>query len=210
MIKLDKNKQTVSAYDKNPQFYAEMFDSYGVRILDIDRALKLNQSGSSNMLELGCGNGRDAQYIISKVGKDNYVGIDASEGLIKLARQKVSLAGQACGTFLVGDMRSLAVLPETYGIIFSFASVLHMKHEELAVLIDKCHKILKIGGILYISTKYGEYKEIEIENLGEKKYYYAYMPEDIKGIAGESFETVYNVIQDSDYGPELVLTLRKK
>ena len=202
----DKNQKTIEAYDKNPQFYADKFDSYGVRFEDIDRAIKLNESGLDKVLELGCGNGRDAEYIVSKVGENNYTGIDASEGLIKLAKEKVS-----CGTFHVKDMRDpdLLVSPETYGIIFSFASMLHLKREELADLLEKCHKCLKTGGILYISTKYGEYREIEIENLGEKKYYYSYVPNDIKIIAGDRFETVYSVIQDSNYGPEMVIALKK-
>ena len=87
MKNIDKNKKTVEAYDKNAQFYADKFDSYGIRIDDIDRALKLNESGSNKVLELGCGNGRDAQYIISKVGIENYTGIDASAGLLEKARE---------------------------------------------------------------------------------------------------------------------------
>ena len=209
MSEKDKNKKTIEAYDKNAPFYASKFDSYGVRFSDIDRAFKFNKSGSQKVLELGCGNGRDAEYIVSKAGKENYTGIDASEGLVRLAREKVTLAGQAHVTFQIADMRDLSVSDETFGIIFSFAFVLHLKRDELADLVTKCQKSLKIGGILYISTKYGEYKELEIENLNDKKYYYPYTPEDIQKIAGNGFETVYNIFQDSDYGPELVMALRK-
>ncbi len=205
MTELDKNKKTVEAYDKNPQFYADKFDSYGIRIEDIDRALKLNESRSNKVLELGSGSGRDAEYIISKVGKDNYVGIDASAGLVDIARKKNPEA-----TFHVKDMRLFDdVTPETLGIVFSFASVLHVNREELAELIEKCHKWLKIGGILFISTKYGEYRELEIENLGDKKYYYSYKPEDVLEMADNRFKVLFNVIGDSDYGPIFSLVLRK-
>ena len=204
MSEIDKNKQTIQAYDKHPQFYADMFNSYGVRTGDIERAMKLNESESDKVFELGCGNGRDAEYIITRMGGDNYTGMDASKGLIRLAKQKVS-----CGTFLVEDMRDLKVSNETCGIIFSFASVLHLKREDLAILIGKCYKSLKNGGILYISTKLGDYKEMEIENLGSKKYYYSYTPDNIKEIAGVGFKFVYNVIQDGNYGPEIVIALRK-
>jgi SAM-dependent methyltransferase len=201
---MDKNKKTVQAYDKNSQYYADKFDSYNVRIDDIDRALKLNKSGSNLVMEIGCGNGRDAQYIISKVGVENYLGIDASEGLVKLCKQKVS-----GGTFHVQDMRELDVSNETYGVIISFASVLHVNHDELAKIIKDCHKWLKIGGILYISTKYGEYKEIEIENLADIKYYYSYTPENIKMMADIGFETIYSVIGDSEYGPTVTIAFKK-
>lgn len=204
MTEIDKNKKTVEAYDKNSQFYADKFDSYGVRFQDIDRAMKLNESGSSKVLELGCGNGRDAQYIISKVGIDNYVGIDASEGLIELAKEKVS-----CGTFLVEDMRDLKVSPETYGVIFSFASVLHLKWEELVSLVDKCHKALKIGGILFISTKYGEYREEKVTNLGDDKYYYFYRPEDIEKLCPYKFFVVFKNVQDIKGQSWFEIILRK-
>lgn len=204
MIKIDKNKKTIEAYDKNPQFYAEKFDSYGIRIEDVDRALKLNESGLNTVLELGCGSGRDAKYIISKVGKDNYIGTDASAGLIELCRKNVPQ-----GTFHVKDMRDVSPETETFGVIFAFASVLHVNREELADLVEKCHKWLKIGGILYISTKYGEYRELEINNLGSDKYYYPYKPEDIRKIAGSGFEVVFEMLHDSDYGPFFSIALKK-
>ncbi len=204
MIEKDKNKKTVEAYDKNPQFYADKFNSYGVRFEDIDRALKLNESGSNKVLELGCGNGRDAQYIISKVGKGNYLGIDASEGLVKLAKQKVFE-----GEFHVKDIRDVSYETETFGVIFSFASMLHMKREELESLLEKCYKSLKTGGILYISTKYGEYKEEKITNLGDEKYYYFYKPEDIEKLCPYKFFVVYKNVQDIRGQSWFEIALRK-
>lgn len=201
---LDKNQKTVQAYNKNPQFYAGRFDDAGIRSEDVDRALKLNESGLNKVLEIGCGNGRDAKYIISKVSGENYMGIDASEGLIKIAKEK-----NPGGEFWVKDMREVSYETGSLGVIFSFAAVLHVNREELADLLDRCHKWLKIGGILYISTKYGEYKEMEIENLGDKKYYYSYTLDDFKKIAEVGFQIVYNLIQDGRYGPELVIALKK-
>jgi SAM-dependent methyltransferase len=188
---MDKNQKTVQAYNKNPQFYADKFDNYGVRVEDIDKALKLNESESSKVLELGCGNGSGAEYIVSKVGKDNYIGIDASVGLIKLAKEKVTHV-----TFQVKDMRTLDFAPDSFGIVLSFASVLHLKREDLADLVNKCYEILKIGGILLISTKYGEYKEEKVVNLGDDKYYYFYKPEDIEKLCPYKFFVVYKNVQD--------------
>lgn len=201
---MDKNKKTVQAYDKNPQFYADKFDSYGVRFEDIDRALKLNESGSNMVLELGCGNGRDAQYIISKVSCENYTGIDASEGLTIFAKEKNPGA-----TFHVKDMRDVSYETETFGIIFSFASVLHLKREELASLVEKCYKSLKTGGILYISTKYGEYREEKVVNLGDDKYYYFYRPEDIEKLCPYKFFVVFKNIQDIKGQSWFEIALRK-
>ena len=204
MKKIDKNTKTIEAYDRNPQFYADKFDSYDIRIEDVDRGLKLNESRLPKVLELGCGSGRDAQYIVSKVGIDNYIGIDASSGLIALARKKVPKA-----EFHVKDMRKVDFNDETFGIIFSFASMLHVNREELTKIIEKCHKWLKIGGILYISTKYGQYKEENIKNLGDDKYYYFYQPEDIEKLCPYKFFVVYKNVQDIRGQSWFEIVLRK-
>lgn len=204
MQEIDKNKKTVDAYDKNPQFYADKFDSYEVRREDIDRALTLNLSGSNNTLELGSGSGRDAKYIAMRVGKDNYLGLDASVGLVELARKEVPST-----EFHVRDIRKVDFGAETFGLIFAFATLLHMKHEEMVEMLQKCLKWLKIGGILYISSKYGDYREVEVNNLGDLKYYYPYKPEDIEAVCVDKFETVYKVIHDTDYGPTFTIALRK-
>ena len=204
MTEIDKNRKTIEAYDKNPQYYADKFDSFGARIEDIDRALKLNESGGSKVLELGCGNGRDAQYIVSRVGPENYIGIDASNGLLTLAQKKVPQ-----GEFHLKDMREAKFSHETFGVIFSFASVLHLKPEELAAIVLKCYKWLKIGGILYISTKCGEYKEEKSKNLGDDKYYYSYLPEDIEKLCPYKFFVVYKNIQDIKKQSWFEMALRK-
>ena len=204
MSEKDKNKETVEAYDKNSRYYAEKFDSYGIRTEDIDQALKLDESGSNKVLELGCGGGQDAQYIISKVGADNYIGVDASAGLINIAREK-----NPTGEFHIKDMRNVSYEKETFGVIFSFASMLHVNREELAQMVKKCHKWLKIGGILYISTKYGDYREERIKNLGDEKYYYFYKPEDIEKLCPYRFFVVYKNVQDIKGQSWFEIALRK-
>jgi len=206
-VKLDqlsKNAKTVEAYNKNPQYYAEKFNGCGIRIEDIDQALRLNESETSKVLELGCGNGRDAEYIISKVGSDNYIGVDASKGLIDLAKNKIPK-----GAFHVKDMRGVDFPAETFGVVFSFASVLHVNRDELENIVQNCHKWLKIGGILFISTKYGEYHEERTVNLGDEKYYYFYTPEDIEKLCPYKFFVVYKNVQDIKGQSWFEIILRK-
>lgn len=204
MLKTDKNSITIQAYDNNPQYYADKFDSCGIRMEDIDQVIRLNESGHNTVLEFGCGNGRDAEYIISKVGINNYTGIDASGGLIDIARQKIPE-----GRFIIQDMRETDVSGETLGIIFSFASMLHVNREDLAKILEKCHKWLKIGGILFISTKYGEYREEKTINLDDEKYYYFYTPEDIEKLCPYKFFVVYKNVQDIKGQSWFEIILRK-
>jgi SAM-dependent methyltransferase len=202
---MNKHKETIKAYDKNALFYAETFDKYGIRIEDIDRAFKLNKSGSTKVLELGCGNGRDAGYIVSEVGKvEGYIGVDASSELVKIAR--VNNPGIE---FHVKDILDLKFEREVFGLIFAFYSMLHVNREELATLISNCVKWLKIGGILYISSKYGQYKEIEVRNFGDLKYYYSYEPQEVENLCVPEMEVVYRLLHNSDYGPSFTLALKR-
>lgn len=205
---MSKKQKTIDAYDQSSLFYADRFDSYGVRTADIQRCFSLNKSGSKKVLELGCANGRDACEIISEVGSENYVGVDASVSLIAIAKVK-----NPSGTFHVKDFQEYFVenpsSQNSFGIILAFYSMLHVNREDLSLILAECCKCLKVGGILYITSKYGDHREIEIENLGHKKYYYSYKPEDLELAAGSNFQTVYKVINDTEYGPSFTLALRK-
>lgn len=211
MLQKDKNKQNIEAYNLNSDHYSAVFDGYGARKDDIDRAIRLNVSGNVSVLELGCGNGRDAEYIVSKVGKANYLGLDASVKMVELAKHRVP-----DGTFHVKDIQDFDFKSAKYGVIVAFASFLHIPRQNMANsergiedVIAGCYTALENGGVLYISSKYGEYQELEIENLGHKKYYYPYTPQIIKEIAGDAFQAVFEIIYDGDYGPSFTLALRK-
>ncbi len=203
MNRKDKNSITISSsYDKDPEFFAGKFDSYGARVEDIDRAFVLNESKCNVFLELGCGNGRDAKYILSKT-KD-YIGLDASKGLLDIAKVHLPEAD-----FKLQDIRNVEFSPETFGIIFTFATLLHVNREEMTKIIEKCHKWLKIGGILYISTKYGEYREEVVLKNNYEKYYYFYKPEDIEKLCPYKFFVVYKNVQDISGQSWFEIVLRK-
>ena len=59
----EDREKIVSAYRSGAQVLADKFDSIGVRVADIDRTLGFCQQERPNILELGCGNGRDAQEL---------------------------------------------------------------------------------------------------------------------------------------------------
>jgi SAM-dependent methyltransferase len=203
----EKNKQTVRAYDEKAQFYSEIFNTYNVNT-DLFRRLRyFNTSGSNKILEIGSANGRDAKFLAEIFGFENYIGIDASKNLVEIAAQiNPDLK------FHVKDLNGLGHDYEkaSLGVVFCSHTVLHVNRSDLFLLLEKLKGYLKKGGIIYVSSKYGEYREIVINNFGQDKYYYSYEPKDIEGYLGDGFETLYRVIGDSDYGPSFTLISRKK
>lgn len=176
---MNKAEKTAESYSNNCNEFANEFNSSGARTKDIDLAFSLNKSGSDSVLEVGCGNGRDAQYITKLT--NSYTGIDPSEKFIELTRNNVSH-----GTFLVKFAQNLEFKPDSFGLVFAFASLLHLKKEDFKELMGKVYLWLKPGGVFYISLKKGEYRELEkVGKYGETRYFYFYEFKDILDIKGD-------------------------
>lgn len=99
------------------------------------------------ILDLGCGSGRDAKHFIDKGYK--VTALDLSPVLAKKASKYI---GQQV---IIGDMKDLDYNDRFIGI-WACASLLHLTEDEVFETIKRCHKALKKDGVLYASFKYGE------------------------------------------------------
>lgn len=99
------------------------------------------------ILDLGCGSGRDAKHFIDKGYK--VTALDLSPVLAEKASKYI---GQQV---IIGDMKDLDYKDRFIGI-WACASLLHLTEDEVFETIKRCHKALKKDGVLYASFKYGE------------------------------------------------------
>jgi SAM-dependent methyltransferase len=99
------------------------------------------------ILDLGCGSGRDAKHFIDKGYK--VTALDLSPVLAAKASKYI---GQQV---IIGDMKDLDYKDRFIGI-WACASLLHLTEDEVFETIKRCHKALKKDGVLYASFKYGE------------------------------------------------------
>ncbi|WP_410208642.1 class I SAM-dependent methyltransferase [Fusobacterium sp.] len=104
-------------------------------------------STSGEILDLGCGSGRDSKHFLSK-GFD-VIAIDLSPALAQKATRYI---GQEV---IVADMRNLDFKNKFIGI-WACASLLHLSEDDIYSTIKKCHIALKENGIFYASFKYGD------------------------------------------------------
>lgn len=171
----DKKQQTVDAYNKSAESIANKFNEQGARVTDIEESFALVKKENPNVFEIGCGNGRDAKKITEHT--NNYFGVDISEGLIKLAREKVPTA-----KFEIADIEQFT-FPKPLDLIFAFASLLHVNKENLARVLEQAHESLNEGGVFRISLKYApRYQELLKEDQFGSRTFYFYSEEDIKEI----------------------------
>ena len=106
---------------------------------------------TDEVLEIGCGNGRDAAFISSQVA--NYTGIDACE--VAISRSKESCV-QKNAKFLVGRMPddiTQSKLGASPSLVYSRFTLHSLTDEELAKTVSAVYNILQNDGSFFIEAR---------------------------------------------------------
>ncbi len=197
----EKRRETIETYNRSADALAGKFDSLGARIADIDETFALIPHVNPKVLEIGSGNGRDAQEILKRTS--DYLGVDISSELVRLAQEKNPGA-----RFEVADISSFE-FPKEVDIVFAFASLIHLNQDELRSVFQKILNSLQTTGVARISMKYADqYTEVtNTDEFGTRTYYHYSDSEVIRLAPG--FEVVKNVIAQRGEQKWLELILRK-
>lgn len=109
------------------------------------------------VLDLGCGNGRWFKLFQKK--KIDYIGVDFSKRLIKIAKRNYPQA-----KFQTADILKLPFSNNYFDKIYSIAVLHQIPSEELRLKsLKEAKRILKPGGILILTTwKFHEKKELPL------------------------------------------------
>lgn len=195
-------KITIDTYDRNAKLFSDKFDKSGKRVKDIEEVFNLINKDNPTVLEIGCGNGRDAEEIIKHT--DNYLGIDISKQFIKLAKQKLPHT-----KFEVADIENF-LFQRKIDVIFAFASLIHIPKKSMQKILRKSISALNKNGIFRISLKYGDsyVQKTKIDEFGERTYY-LYSKKDIEEMSA-GFEIIKNELEDVRSQMWIEIILRKK
>jgi SAM-dependent methyltransferase len=109
---------------------------------------------NSQVLELGCGVGRDAEFFTSR--GHSVIATDASEVVIKQDRHYLADSGIE---FEVLDMRNALPYPEDrFDVVFANLSLHYYSHDATKGIVNNIKEVLKVGGLLVFACK-------SVENL---------------------------------------------
>ncbi|MBP7807414.1 class I SAM-dependent methyltransferase [Candidatus Saccharibacteria bacterium] len=181
--------KTIETYDASAEQLADYFKGIGPRVDDIERAIDLADTNTDlRVVEIGCGDGRDAAEIVDRVTW--YEGVEPSKGLLKLARQKLPDVN------FVNDTIQNYEFPDDLDVVFAFASLLHLSREENAQLFPRVAKALHKGGVFFVSLKEGEKYEprLQQDKFGDRMFYY-YDVDTVRELAGDAFSLEYECHQ---------------
>ncbi len=108
--------------------------------------IKPQLSRESTIVDLGCGYGRLVNEL-SEAGFTNAAGLDSSKAMIQRAKRENPQL-----SFGVADARSTELADRTVDAVLLFAVLTSIpESEQQRRVIDECARILRPGGLLYVS-----------------------------------------------------------
>lgn len=192
--------QTLLTYEEGAVEYAKKFNKLS-RADEIRMVFSNYPKANPRVIEVGCGNGRDAAEILKFT--DDYLGFDLSPMMVKLAKKQLPK-----GKFVVADLEDFNY-PVNTDIIFAFVSLLHSEREVLDNFFQQSYNAMVQSGLMYISLKLGVYKQfIKNDDFG-KRTFYLYQPKDIIELTKKQFKVVHQN-QDSKFDVKWFQMLLKK
>lgn len=194
----DYINDTLKYYNDNSENFKMKWDNY---LFDIPNTFASYLKQGDNVLDLGCGTGRDSLYFKDK--GFNVTCIDGSENMCKIASEALNQEVLNKNYF---DLDYI----DTFNGVFACASLLHLKNEDLKIILKKIYDSLKYDGIMYASFKYGNDERYE-----EGRYFNDMTLDKFNRLMNESgcnFEIVkaWNTAQYGSVREFLNIILRKK
>jgi trans-aconitate methyltransferase len=189
------------SYNEHAKEFAAKFDEIGVRAKHIDEVFRVFERNNLAVVEIGFGNGRDAEEILKRT--DGYVGIDLSPEFVAIARERVP-----SGRFELADVEDYSFPPGT-DIVFAFASLIHVPKESLRNILSRIFSVLNPGGVAYLSMKYRDsYGEVTHEDEYGTRTFYLYSEADIREIT-DGFDVIKCEVEEKRGRKWLEVMLQK-
>ncbi len=200
--------------ERLPQFNLTKFSSFILKnkVDQIFKEVKARSKGKTKkpketgqkILDIGCGGGRDVGYLL----EEGFIvhGIDASEKIIKEAKKRVKN-----GKFKVMDLMDLSYKDDSFDGIWCLGPLLHIKKKELGKTLKGFHRILRPGGIIFISTEAGDEEKLmpRKELMGKKVFCAFYQQPELEDmITDAGFDIISSAVETA--GETMVTIYAKK
>ena len=138
--------KTLNYYSNNASLLSARYESANVS--NLQNKLLNCFKGKHQILELGCGSGRDAAFMTDHGFQ--VTGIDGSEQMIHSA---IKLHPELNGNLIVYAIpEDLHRIEEVFGGVYSIATLMHLKETQIRLVMKELSNLLNPGGILFISV----------------------------------------------------------
>jgi cyclopropane fatty-acyl-phospholipid synthase-like methyltransferase len=188
--------------NKFDKIYKEFKNVYGEKISPIIQIAVDNLNIEGDVLDLGCGQGRDALFL-GKTGY-NVRAVDFSKEAINFVTAKAEELSIKNVEAICSDIRTFEIEQNRYSIIYSINAIPFIGRSDSLALIEKMKTAIKVGGIVAISAMTEDDGSFSSANLQENSTYFK--KEELKNLFRE-FELIkyFEIIKNEDAHPGVSL-----
>jgi len=145
---LNDKINTIRYYEKQAESISVRYESANVGKLQ--KELLLTMASCNSILELGCGSGRDAAFLLQALAPDTLIITDGSDNMLALAAKcHPELAPFLIKLKLPEDLKSQN---RTYDGIYSIATLMHLTTSGIIEFLHEATRLLKASGVLFVSV----------------------------------------------------------
>ncbi len=135
---------TLAFYDREASDYVQKFVDGSVRFLD---GFAERLAPGANVLELGCGGGRDAQQFLERGFR-----VDMTDGSAGMAEEARKRTGKDVRLLHFDELEAV----EAYDAVWAHASLHHQPLAGLGEVLVRVHRALRPGGWFFANYKLGD------------------------------------------------------
>ena len=162
------------------------------------------------ILDLGCGTGTLLKMFEDNNSNADLIGVDFSEELLKIAKQKLKRTKLICEDF------SKFQSNEQFDVIIATFSFIHSSDNELKEMMKKVYSMLKADGYLYVAFILGEGEQLvdEALDLTQKTYFNYHNEEFLTNLFKENGfsivkKKIFHVQDDFENEDDIYFVLQK-
>lgn len=164
---MNKTVLAVKVFDNNAAAYQEKFMDVSLYHDTFDLFCSCMSNVDATVLDVACGPGNIAKYLLSKHPGYNVLGIDLAPRMIELAK-----ANNPSASFRQMDCRDINTLAQKFdGIICGFC-LPYLSRKEAVEFINDAAGSLNAGGVLYLSTMEGDYSTSGMQTSSSSEQLY--------------------------------------
>ena len=166
----DNTEVTRESYNQIAPTFAQVSATMGENLLEFAKKflglLEPSFGQNSNILDVGCGPGRDMAWFESH--NINVTGVDFSSSMLEIARTQVR------GSLVQADMRKLPFEAHSVDGIWCSASLLHLPKTDSPAALLEFKRVLKPSGVLFLAVQEGQGENLETRDVyGENQRFFA-------------------------------------
>ncbi|RWU03921.1 class I SAM-dependent DNA methyltransferase [Pedobacter chitinilyticus] len=165
---MDKYQETFETWNKIAKIYEDKFMDMDLYNESYDFICQNINTENAKLLEIGCGPGNIAKYLLSKRPDFKILGIDVAPKMIELAQKNNPTAH-----FEVMDARAINNLNDHFDGVIAGFYLPYLSVAECNEFISKSSQLLNDRGLIYLSFVEGDPKasEFKTNHEGDRVYF---------------------------------------